>query len=139
MGLAMTHHHERVLQCVSTSMRRRHERPPIECRYVMLVRETPQEGVVAASECAWPMRRDLTEHGPDWVVRDDAMEGKRRPEALPQVDPIERAHKSILPPQETPQEGMPTALKEGDTCESRAKPPWKAIHELAKPFEARRA
>jgi hypothetical protein len=74
---------------------------------------TPQEGIVITSDCAWPMQRNLTEHCPNWAARDDATEGKYRPEVLLQVDPIECAHESILLPQETLLGGLPVVLEWG--------------------------
>ena len=51
------------------------------------------------------------------------MEGKRRPEALLQVAPIECACESILVPQETLVEGMLTALEARGTCQPKGKSP----------------
>jgi hypothetical protein len=66
------------------------------------------------------------------------MEGKCRPEALPQVDPIECAHKFMLLPK-TPLEGMPTALEASGTCQPKDKLPWEATPESRRPFKAKRA
>jgi hypothetical protein len=51
------------------------------------------------------------------------MEGERRPKALLQVAPIEHACESILVPQETLVEGMPTALEARGTCQPKGKLP----------------
>jgi len=72
---------------------------PIERGHIMLPRETPQEGVVGASECR-PTRRDSTERRPDWPSKKGATE---RTQSL----------------QEMPLEGTPTALEKRGTCKPK--------------------
>jgi hypothetical protein len=64
------------------------------------------------------------------------MDSKHRPEALPQVDPVEHMHKSILLPQEALLEGVQATLEVKGTCKPRRKPPQKVIHKPTRPLEA---